>query len=127
MSQHFRPIFRTTLSFVAVVATATLASGAFAANLPADWWDKYAYDFPAKPELMKFARRFGPELAKHGHVVSHWPKEYGGMGATLAQQIIISEEMARLFDQVTRKAATQTGPSILNEITDADIDKLFND
>jgi len=38
-----------------------------------------------------------------------------------------SEEMARLFEQVARKAATQTGPSILNEITDADIDKLFND
>jgi predicted regulator of Ras-like GTPase activity (Roadblock/LC7/MglB family) len=38
-----------------------------------------------------------------------------------------TEEMIRLFEQVTRKAATQTGPSILNEITDADIDKLFND
>ena len=38
-----------------------------------------------------------------------------------------TEEMARLFEQVARKAATQTGPSILNEITDADIDKLFND
>jgi predicted regulator of Ras-like GTPase activity (Roadblock/LC7/MglB family) len=38
-----------------------------------------------------------------------------------------AEEMGRLFDQVARKAATQTGPSILNEITDADIDKLFND
>ena len=38
-----------------------------------------------------------------------------------------TEEMARLFEQVTRKAASQTGPSILNEITDADIDKLFND
>jgi predicted regulator of Ras-like GTPase activity (Roadblock/LC7/MglB family) len=38
-----------------------------------------------------------------------------------------TEEMGRLFDQVARKAATQAGPSILNEITDADIDKLFND
>ncbi len=38
-----------------------------------------------------------------------------------------TEEMARLFDQVAKKAAASTSPSILNEITDADIDKLFND
>jgi hypothetical protein len=35
--------------------------------------------------------------------------------------------MARLFEQVAKKVAANTGPSILNEITDADIDKLFND
>jgi predicted regulator of Ras-like GTPase activity (Roadblock/LC7/MglB family) len=38
-----------------------------------------------------------------------------------------SEEMAKLFDQVARKHATRQGPSILSEITDADIDNLFND
>jgi predicted regulator of Ras-like GTPase activity (Roadblock/LC7/MglB family) len=38
-----------------------------------------------------------------------------------------SDEMARLFDQVSRKAASRQGPSILSEITDADIDNLFND
>jgi predicted regulator of Ras-like GTPase activity (Roadblock/LC7/MglB family) len=38
-----------------------------------------------------------------------------------------SEEMSRLFDQVARKAASRQGPSILSEITDADIDNLFND
>lgn len=64
-----------------------------AANLPADWWEKYAYDFPAKPELMQFARKFGPELAKHGHVVSHWPKEYGGRDSEAWEHIIMSEEM----------------------------------
>jgi predicted regulator of Ras-like GTPase activity (Roadblock/LC7/MglB family) len=38
-----------------------------------------------------------------------------------------SDEMAKLFDQVARKAASRQGPSILSEITDADIDNLFND
>ena len=38
-----------------------------------------------------------------------------------------SEEMTRLFDQVTKKAAQKTQPSILSEITDSDIDNLFND
>lgn len=38
-----------------------------------------------------------------------------------------SDEMSKLFDQVARKVATRHGPSILSEITDADIDNLFND
>jgi predicted regulator of Ras-like GTPase activity (Roadblock/LC7/MglB family) len=38
-----------------------------------------------------------------------------------------SDEMAKLFDVVARKAASRQGPSILSEITDADIDNLFND
>jgi predicted regulator of Ras-like GTPase activity (Roadblock/LC7/MglB family) len=38
-----------------------------------------------------------------------------------------SDEMAKIFDAVTRKAASRSGPSILNEITDSDIDNLFND
>ena len=38
-----------------------------------------------------------------------------------------ANEIARLFEQADRKAASQTGQSILNAITDADIDNLFND
>ena len=38
-----------------------------------------------------------------------------------------SDEMVQLFDQVAKKAATKSQPSILTEITDSDIDNLFND
>jgi len=38
-----------------------------------------------------------------------------------------SDEMARLFDQVSTKAKSKSQPSILTEITDKDIDNLFND
>jgi predicted regulator of Ras-like GTPase activity (Roadblock/LC7/MglB family) len=38
-----------------------------------------------------------------------------------------TEEMTRLFDLVTKKAASQKGMSVLSEITDSDIDNLFND
>ena len=38
-----------------------------------------------------------------------------------------SDEMVRLFDSVARKAAAKSEPSILTEITDSDIDNLFND
>lgn len=38
-----------------------------------------------------------------------------------------SDEMSRLFDQVATKAKSNSQPSILTEITDKDIDNLFND
>src|SRR4029079_13891189 len=38
-----------------------------------------------------------------------------------------SDEMVRLFEQVAKKAASKNQPSILTEITDSDIDNLFND
>jgi predicted regulator of Ras-like GTPase activity (Roadblock/LC7/MglB family) len=38
-----------------------------------------------------------------------------------------SDEMTRLFDQVATKAKSKSQPSILTEITDKDIDNLFND
>jgi alkylation response protein AidB-like acyl-CoA dehydrogenase len=62
-------------------------------NLPPDWWEGYAYDGPANPKLMKFARGFDAKLAAKGHVVSHWPKAYGGRESPPWEHIILSEEM----------------------------------
>jgi alkylation response protein AidB-like acyl-CoA dehydrogenase len=63
------------------------------ANLPNDWWENYAWDSPSSPELMQFARGFARKLAEKGHVVSHWPKEYGGRESEAWEHIILSEEM----------------------------------
>ena len=60
------------------------------ANLPHDLRGKTARPHP--PEIMPWYKA----LSKRGWIAPHWPKEHGGMGATLAQQIIISEELARL-------------------------------
>jgi len=38
-----------------------------------------------------------------------------------------NDELGRLFDAVTKKAASQASPSIFSEITDEDIDNLFTD
>jgi predicted regulator of Ras-like GTPase activity (Roadblock/LC7/MglB family) len=38
-----------------------------------------------------------------------------------------SDEMTRIFDAVSTKAQSKSQPSILTEITDKDIDNLFND
>jgi alkylation response protein AidB-like acyl-CoA dehydrogenase len=62
-------------------------------NLPADWWQSYAYDGPSNPKLMQFARGFAKKLAAKGHVVSHWPKAYGGRDSEPWEHIILSEEM----------------------------------
>ena len=62
-------------------------------NQPADWWQSYANDGPSNPKLMKFARGFAKKLAEKGHVVSHWPKAYGGRDATPWEHSILSEEM----------------------------------
>ena len=44
------------------------------------------------PELRPWHRK----LYERGWIAPHWPREHGGMGATLTQQIILFEEMARV-------------------------------
>ena len=44
------------------------------------------------PELKPWHRK----LYEKGWIAPHWPREHGGLGATLTQQIILFEEMARV-------------------------------
>jgi len=41
-----------------------------------------------------FAKQFNKKLANRGWLALPWPKEYGGLGATVMQQVIYNEEMA---------------------------------
>jgi alkylation response protein AidB-like acyl-CoA dehydrogenase len=60
-----------------------------AANLPAD-------PVPDDEDARRvFQRDWQRRLAAAGYVGIQWPKAYGGRGATLNQQIIFTEEMAR--------------------------------
>ena len=47
---------------------------------------------PHPDELMPFYHT----LSRKGWIAPHWPKKYGGMGATLNEQIIMAEEMAHV-------------------------------
>jgi alkylation response protein AidB-like acyl-CoA dehydrogenase len=47
---------------------------------------------PHPSELMPFYHT----LSRKGWIAPHWPKKYGGMGATLNEQIIMAEEMAHV-------------------------------
>jgi alkylation response protein AidB-like acyl-CoA dehydrogenase len=61
-----------------------------AANLPAELCNRSTRIDP--PELKPWHRK----LYERGWIAPHWPKDHGGMGATLTQQIILFEEISRV-------------------------------
>ncbi len=61
-----------------------------AGNLPADLCNRPFRIDP--PELKPWHRK----LYERGWIAPHWPKDVGGMGATLTQQIILFEEISRV-------------------------------
>jgi hypothetical protein len=60
------------------------------ANLPVALRGRTARPPPA--ELMPWYHA----LSRKGWIAPHWPRQYGGMGAKLDQQIIMTEELARI-------------------------------
>ena len=60
------------------------------ANLPVALRGRTARPPPA--ELMPWYQT----LSRKGWIAPHWPKQYGGMGATLNEQVIMTEELARI-------------------------------
>lgn len=44
------------------------------------------------PEEIEFARRFEKKVAARGWLLMHWPREYGGGGASLIEQGVFAEE-----------------------------------
>jgi len=64
------------------------------ATVPSDWEQKLNAGDDAEYE--RFQRWWMAERNKVGLATPHWPKEYGGAGLSLAHQIVIADEMARL-------------------------------
>ena len=59
-------------------------------------------------------------LSDKGWIAPHWPKEYGGMGATLNEQIIMTEELARAgAPQLPAQGLNHIGPLLMEFGTDA--------
>jgi alkylation response protein AidB-like acyl-CoA dehydrogenase len=59
-------------------------------------WDE---QFDAESEMGmsaqgEFAKQFQKKIAEKGWIALPWPKEYGGMAATVMQQMVYNEEMA---------------------------------
>ncbi len=71
---------------------------------------------PPPAELMPWYRT----LSKKGWIAPHWPKQYGGMGATLNEQIIMTEELARIgAPQLPAQGLNHIGPILMEFATEA--------
>ena len=61
-------------------------------ELPSDW-PEIARHGPGSREQTEFSLEFCPKLAEAGLLMPHWPKQWGGAGASAWQHLILGEEM----------------------------------
>jgi alkylation response protein AidB-like acyl-CoA dehydrogenase len=67
-----------------------------AANFPAGWGTP-AYQKPEEPaEKVRFARWWQSRLHEGGWAGLHWPREFGGRGASPIEQLLFAEEYTRM-------------------------------
>ncbi|MHB8511890.1 MAG: acyl-CoA dehydrogenase [Actinomycetota bacterium] len=64
-------------------------------NLPEGWGTPGYIEPHTLEERFAFAKVWEAKLAQEGWAGIAWPKEYGGRGASLMQQLVFHEEMAR--------------------------------
>ena len=84
------------------------------ANLPASLRGRT--NRPPPDEMMPWYHA----LSRKGWIVPHWPKKYGGMGATLNQQIIMTEELARVgAPHLPAQGLNHIGPILIEFGTEA--------
>jgi alkylation response protein AidB-like acyl-CoA dehydrogenase len=64
-------------------------------ELPPGWDEQFDTETELGSEAQgEFAKQFNRKLAEKGWLAIAWPKEYGGLGASVWQQVIYNEEMA---------------------------------
>jgi alkylation response protein AidB-like acyl-CoA dehydrogenase len=86
-----------------------------AANVPPGWRREQAGASPA--QFATFHRRWAARLRDGGYFAPHWPREWGGSGFTLLQQVVLAEELARADaprNALYQVALYNAGPSILH-------------
>ena len=59
------------------------------------------------------------KLYERGWIAPHWPKEYGGMEASISEQLILQEELGRAGAPIlSRQALGHIGPILMHHGTD---------
>ncbi len=91
-----------------------------AEHLPPGWG---APDYPYPKTYEEWAtlrRQWDRTLYAGGYAGLSWPKEYGGRGATLVEQVIYYEEVARARapEELGRNAKLLLGPTIIHHGTE---------
>src|SRR5580704_9179445 len=84
-------------------------------NLPRDWHDEGELHDPDTKEEFERRRGWHRELYDQGWMCIHWPREYGGRGASLLQQIIYSQELdrAKAPPTVNFQGIARVGPTLM--------------
>jgi alkylation response protein AidB-like acyl-CoA dehydrogenase len=92
-----------------------------AANLPADLKGRGFASSRGEPETVARLREWQRMLYKGGYVGMDWPPEYGGRGASLVEQVILYEEMARAEapQPLNRSGLSMLGPTLMRHGTPA--------
>lgn len=65
------------------------------AELPPGWEEQFDTETEMGADAQsEFAKQFNKKLAARNWLALPWPKEYGGLGASVMQQVVFNEEMA---------------------------------
>jgi len=91
------------------------------ANLPADLRHRGFAATRADPEEVGRLRAWQRRMHEAGYVGVYWPREFGGRGATIVEEIILYQEMARAGAPqfVNRGALSMLGPTLMRHGTPA--------
>ena len=83
-------------------------------NIPRDWRGDSELDADDKSEFER-RRDWHRKLHNAGWMCIHWPKEYGGRGATLLQQLIYNQELdrAKAPPVVNFQGIARVGPTLM--------------
>jgi alkylation response protein AidB-like acyl-CoA dehydrogenase len=92
-----------------------------AANLPPAWRGPEPPEFPSLADEVAFLRDWQRRLADGGWVGIHWPRQYGGRGASAVEHYIFQEEIAaaRAPEVINRIGVNLVGPTLITHGTDA--------
>jgi len=84
-------------------------------------WGTSVFEPQAEDERAQFRLEWERKLFKGGWSGLDWPRQYGGRGATLLEQAIFAEEMARAYapEGLNIIGRNLVGPTLLHHGTDA--------
>jgi alkylation response protein AidB-like acyl-CoA dehydrogenase len=86
-----------------------------AANVPPGWGTEEFPEPESLEEEVRFLVDWQRRLAAGGWVGVHWPREYGGRGATVVENYILQEEFARSRapEIINRIGVNLVGPTLI--------------
>jgi alkylation response protein AidB-like acyl-CoA dehydrogenase len=84
-------------------------------NMPHDWRDDGEMADPETKSEFERRRAWHRKLYDAGWMCIHWPKEFGGRGATLLQQLIYQQELdrAKAPPVVNFQGIARVGPTLM--------------